>query len=193
MNKLFMVIIGLLALSGCGSNNSGNHLMNQQQANVDKQAALTVGFPNITNFAEKREYKLIYELRDHMFPTITYMKGYHGHLHKMCDSIGYGIPYSTQYSNPERTRWIGGTGGRWKTLPQADPNGLFSPPESAATWILCYDKSTKQVEPVYAEPDIVVSQFPLDNVAKKDAAAQVIHLTKQQIVQAVMSMNRPVN
>jgi hypothetical protein len=165
--------------------------MNVQQENVDKEAALKDGYPNIINFAEKAEYKLIYQLRDHMFPTITYVKGMHGHLHKMCDSIGYGIPYSTQYTNPDRIRWNGESQSH--VLPQADPNGLFSPPESAATWILCYDPQTKQVEPVYSEPDIVVSQFPLDNVAKKDASTTVIHLSRQQIVKAVEAMGNPVH
>ncbi|MHB1952348.1 MAG: hypothetical protein ACYCOU_01250 [Sulfobacillus sp.] len=175
---------GLIFLAACSGPPSGNHLINQQQRNVDKQAALTVGFPNITNFAEKRELKLIYELRDHMFPTITYLKGFHGHLHKMCDSIGYGIPYSTQYSNPLRVH--DNLDQHQAVLPQADPNGLYSAPESAATWVLCYDPQTKQVEPVYAEPDVVVSQFPLDNVAKPGA---VIHLTGKQITAAVQAMS----
>lgn len=185
--RIIFLAVSVLSLAGCSGRNSGNHIINQQQRNIDREAAYKVGFPNITNFAEKREYKLIYELRDHMFPTITYLKGFHGHLHKMCDSIGYGIPYSTQYSNPDRIRWAGNT-GRSHVLPQADPNGLFSPSSSAATWILCYDPQTKQVEPVYSEPNIVVSQFPLDNVAKKRAP---IHLTQQQIHSAVAAMAHP--
>ena len=188
--KALVIAACVLALAGCGDNNSGNHIINQQQRNVDKEAAYKVGFPNITNFAEKREYKLIYELRDHMFPTITYMKGFHGHLHKVCDSIGYGIPYSTQYSNPDRVRYVHSNFIHQATLPQADPNGLYSAPESAATWVLCYDPQTKQVEPVYAESNITVSQFPLDNVAKKSTNV-VIHLSKQQIVQAVEHMGNP--
>lgn len=186
MQKLAVAILALGLLAGCSGSHSGNHLMNQQQRNVDKEAAYKVGFPNITNFAEKREYKLIYELRDHMFPTITYMKGFHGHLHKMCDSIGYGIPYATQYTNPDRIRWAGT--GRSHVLPQADPNGLFSPPTANATWILCYDPQTKNVEPVYSEPNIVVSQFPLDNVAHKE---KPIVLSKAQIAHAVANMAQP--
>ena len=46
---------------------------------------------------------------------------------------------------------------------------------------------------MYSEPDIVVSQFPLDNVHKKDVASNVvIHLSKQQILQAVEKMGSPV-
>lgn len=185
MKKLALFTAVSLSLVGCQGSTSGNHLINQQQRNVDKQSAYKVGFPNITNFVEKREYKLIYELRDHMFPTITYVMGFHGHLHKMCDSIGYGIPYATQYSNPDRTHW---NDGNPTVLPQADPNGLFSPASTHATWILCYDPQTKQVEPVYSEPNIVVSQFPLDNVAQKRAP---IHLTRHQIQKAIAAMGQP--
>ncbi|MBU2765008.1 hypothetical protein HAP94_02070 [Acidithiobacillus ferrivorans] len=185
------VFMGLLALAGCkGENPSGNAIINQQQKVVDKQSALSVGFPNIVNFQEKRDLKLIYELRDQTFTTITYLKGMHGHLHKMCDSIGYGIPYSTQYSNPDRVHWTRGNDP--VVLPQADPNGLFSPPESAATWILCLDPQTDQVEPVYSEPNIVVSQFPLtDDTAKGSVAGKAIHLTAKQIAQAVDRMGSP--
>jgi hypothetical protein len=187
---MLAVIIGV---AGCKQQDSGNHLINKAQENVDAQSARVVGFPNIVNFQEKREYKLIYELRDRTFTTITYLKGRGGHLHKMCDSIGYGIPYSTQYSNPERARWEGGnTNYSLKVLPQADPNGLYSAPESAATWILCYDPSTKQVEPVYSESNIIVSQFPLtDDTSKDSTIGAPIHLTAAQIASAIQQMVKP--
>jgi hypothetical protein len=46
------------------------------------------------------------------------------------------------------------------TLPQPEPNGLFMPPDSEATWIMCSDGSGG-VRPVYSEPRLVVSPFPL--------------------------------
>ena len=187
---LGLTITLVMPLAGCGQRDSGNAITNRQQSVVDKQAALEVGFPNITNFQEKRELKLIYELRDKTFTTITYLKGMHGHLHKMCDSVGYGIPYSTEYSNPEKVHWAGNT--RVIALPQADPNGLYSAPDAAATWILCLDPKTQQVEPVYSEPDIVVSQFPLtDDTAKDSAVGQAIKLTPAQVAEAVARMGKP--
>jgi hypothetical protein len=192
-NKVYSVVLATLfagSIAGCNNSNTGNAITNHQQAVVDKQSALEVGFPNIINFQEKRELKLIYELRDKTFTTITYLKGMHGHLHKMCDSVGYGIPYSTQYSNPDRIRWA--NNNQSNVLPQADPNGLFSAPDAAATWILCFDPKTKQVEPVYAEPDIIVSQFPLtDDTAKDSAVGKAITLTPAQIAEAVNHMGKP--
>ncbi|MHB1665838.1 hypothetical protein [Thiomonas sp.] len=189
------LFLAALSLAGCKGPTRprplwGSAVINQQQKVVDKQSALSVGSPNIVNFQEKRGLKLIYELRGQTFTTITYLKGMHGHLHKMCDSIGYGIPYSTQYSNPERARWYHTRIG-WRAAP-GRPQGLFSPPESNATWILCLDPQTDQVEPVYSEPNIVVSQFPLtDDTVKDSSAGRTIHLTRKQIDEAVARMGRP--
>jgi hypothetical protein len=46
-------------------------------------------------------------------------------------------------------------------LPQADPNGLFMPTSSSATWLMMIDPKTNKPRPVYVEPEIVVSPFPL--------------------------------
>jgi hypothetical protein len=46
-------------------------------------------------------------------------------------------------------------------LPQADPNGLFSPASAEGTWILMKDPNGKEVKPVYIEPRIIVSPFKL--------------------------------
>jgi hypothetical protein len=69
-------------------------------------------------------------------------------------SVGYGIPYATEYTNPMK---FVGTGA---TVPQADPNGLFSPTNAEGTWILMVTPKG-DVKPVYFEPRIVVSPFPL--------------------------------
>jgi hypothetical protein len=53
----------------------------------------------------------------------------------LCNSIGYGLPAATQYTNPEKYEYTG------TTLPQADPNGLFSPDSAEGTWVMCSDPS----------------------------------------------------
>ncbi|MCY4626340.1 MAG: hypothetical protein OXE58_02075, partial [Acidobacteria bacterium] len=77
-----------------------------------------------------------------------------GRLWHVCDSIGYGMPFSAQYSNPERSI----SGGR--TLPQPEPNGLWPPTSTSATWVVCASPGGA-FEPVYVEPEITVSPFPL--------------------------------
>ena len=97
---------------------------------------------------------------ENMNPTIV--RGFTargGKLTYVGQTIGYGIPYATQYTNPQKVERYGGSG--WITLPQADPNGLFSPASAEGTWILMKDPNSSKVEPVYIEPRILTSPFPL--------------------------------
>ncbi len=48
-------------------------------------------------------------------------------------------------------------------IPQADPNGLYMPTSSSATWLILIDPVTKKARPAYFEPEIVVSAFKLKN------------------------------
>lgn len=65
-----------------------------------------------------------------------------------CVGAGLPIPYSTQLSNPE-VRVYGYEGGTI-SLPQPEPNGLYTPDDAAATLIPCYNADGK-VSPVYEE------------------------------------------
>lgn len=76
-------------------------------------------------------------------------------------SIGYGMPYATQFSNPQKVVYEGGYQQSFGTLPQAEPNGLYMPPDAHGTWIMLYNAETKQADPVYVEPDVIVSPFRL--------------------------------
>ena len=87
----------------------------------------------------------------------AYIKSdYQGKLFFIGKCVGYGIPFSAQYTNPERYEINGAT------LPQPDPNGLFMPTSSSATWLMMIDPKTNKPRPVYIEPEIVVSPFPLN-------------------------------
>lgn len=46
-------------------------------------------------------------------------------------------------------------------LPQADPNGLFSPAPAEGTWVLLKDPNGTDTKPVDIEPRIAVSPFKL--------------------------------
>jgi hypothetical protein len=124
------------------------------------QAVQSVGLPAITNFQEKRVLKQIMELRDTKISTITYLIDWNAKLHKLCDSIGYGIPYATQYTNPSMFMYR--LSGNAAVLPQADPNGLYSPAAADGTWVLCLNPETKEVTPMYVEPHVIVSTFALN-------------------------------
>ncbi len=121
-----------------------------------------VGLPNITNFQQKKLMKMIMEecdkeslicyayLQSEMTGKLVYIGKY----------LGYGIPFSAQFTNPEKIAYKQHNVGA-VTLPQADPNGLFMPTSSSATWLLMVD-DTNTPRVVYLEPSIVVSPFKLN-------------------------------
>ena len=163
MRKLVVMLIMGLGFIGCDKQApTGDDIMNAQQRQTDRQAALAVGPPAIVNFQEKRTLKQIYELRDTQLSTVTYIVDRYGKTHKICDSVGYGIPYATQYTNPSKIDYNRGQDGGNIAIPQADPNGLFSPASAEGTWVLCLNPKDKKVVPIYIEPRIIVSPFALN-------------------------------
>jgi hypothetical protein len=164
MNKIFALTTlaaASLALAGCELPESSDSLQNQKQEQLSKASVQSVGLPAIVNFQEKRILKDILELRDRAdLRTYTYVTDMNGRLHKRCDSIGYGIPYATQYTNPQKVEY---QGDRHAVLPQADPNGLFSPASAEGTWILCKVPGSDKASPTYIEDRVTVSTFPLEN------------------------------
>ena len=155
----FVAILGMSVLmTACDQQPTSTQIERKKQEELSLQAVTSVGMPAITNFAEKRMFKDILELRDKNTPTVTYLVGMNNQLTKVCDSIGFGLPYATQYTNPQR---ISGDGHGYVTLPQADPNGLYSPASADGTWVLCVDHKDGKAKPVYIEPRILVSPFPI--------------------------------
>jgi hypothetical protein len=160
MNKLLLVLPFIFALAACDApRETSTQIERKKQEELSLQAVQSVGMPAITNFAEKRMFKDILELRDRSAPTTTYLVGMNNQLTKLCDSVGYGLPYATQYTNPQRIAYDSGHGS--VTLPQADPNGLYSPASAEGTWVLCVDHKDGKAKPIYVEPRIIVSPIAL--------------------------------
>ena len=158
MKKVLLVLPIVALLTACLEKTS-TQIEFKKQEEMSMQAVTQVGMPAIVNFAEKRMMKDILELRDKNTPTITYLVGMNNQLSKVCDSIGYGLPYATQYTNPSRV--TGGGSGGYAVIPQADPNGLYSPPSADGTWVLCVDHKDNKPKPIFIEPRIIVSPFAL--------------------------------
>lgn len=152
-----IVIFTLFTLAGCetGTDSKQAQKTELMMAEIDRQ----VGLPNIINYQQKKLMKMVYELCDKEdLITYAYIKSdYQGKLMFIGKCIGFGIPFSAQYTNPERVV----TQRSGITLPQPDPNGLFMPTSSSATWLMMIDPKTNEPRPVYIEPEIVVSPFPL--------------------------------
>jgi hypothetical protein len=163
MKKYLMFAAALaigISLTGCADHRQSSDAIQQgQQESILAEATAEVGMPAITNFRERKLLKEIMELRDQDgLVTYTYLYAeVSGKLVFLCNSIGYGIPAATQYTNPEKV--IHPYSGVAMTLAQADPNGLFSPASAEGTWVMCSDPDGGKTRPTYIEPRILVSTY----------------------------------
>lgn len=138
-----------------------------------EQGSVTVGYPAIINWAEKKNLRMIYELRDNpKLVTWSYITDLNGKLHNACDgsnSIGYPIPYSTQYTASKamvarRAQYPDGTAtADWKAYEadQPEPNGLYMPSSAEATWVMCFNPVTKAIEATYFEDRVRAYQHKI--------------------------------
>lgn len=155
-------LILAMVLMACGNKPpKSDSLQRAAQEKILAEGTSQVGMPAIKNFRERKLLKDIIELRDQSgLITFTYLQSeMTGKLVFLGESVGYGIPAATQFTSPEKpeTYGQGGIAG----LPQADPNGLFSPSSAEGTWVMLKDPNGPDVKPLYVEPRIVVSPFRL--------------------------------
>lgn len=153
-----IMAVPLLLVMSCSDTDTD---MKKETERAMVEASRKVGYPAVNNFQEKKLMKMVYELRDRE-DLICYaylVNEYTGKVGQFLGkSIGYGLPYSTQFSNPEKRVRAS------YNIPQPEPNGLFMPEGLAATWLLLIDPETGEPRPVYVEPSIIVSPFPLHKV-----------------------------
>jgi len=160
MKKLIylgVILLAFVLMSNSGCEQSSNSLLAEKQEQIMQEANRQVGMPAIVNFQERKLMKAILELRDqenlicyaYIVPEMTGKPVFLGKC------IGYGLPYSTQYTNPEKTTGAG------YSLPQADPNGLFMPQSADGTWLMMIDPKTNEPHPIYCEPKVLISPFKL--------------------------------
>ena len=164
--KTAIAIASLAALSvsltGCiETTPTSDEVQRSQQERILKEGTAQTGMPAIKNFRERKLLKQIIEMRDQDgLVTYTYtVPETTGRPVFLCNSIGYGLPAATQYTSPDKIDYYSSGS---VTLPQADPNGLFSPESAEGTWVMCTDPSgSGKTRPVYVEPRIIVSPFKL--------------------------------
>lgn len=148
-----IVILSFLSLFACENSDEIEATKLEKKM---KEANRQVGQPAINNYREKKQLKMLYELRDKenlicycYIITITGKKVFLGKC------IGFGLPYSVQFTNPKKFVYQ----GSYKLMPQSEPNGLFMPDGLSATWVMLIDPKTKKARPVYIENEIIISPF----------------------------------
>ena len=97
-----------------------------------------------------------------------------------CPSLGYPVPYSTQITNPHtaervvlgyRQNEYGSAHTEAVVVDQAEPNGLFPPPSSEATWVPCVSDGG-QLQPQYVEDRVSTFAYPV----QEDAHGRLVRL-----------------
>jgi len=130
--------------------------MEKQTEQLMSDMNAQIGMPEIINYYERKMAKEIFELRDDSrLITYAYTQTLEGRFIFIGECVGFGLPYSVQYTNPEKAEYRG------YSLPQADPNGLFMPDGLSATWLMYINPDTGNREAIYMEPTITVTQSKL--------------------------------
>nr|BDD46336.1 hypothetical protein 5 [Micrococcaceae bacterium] len=162
LKKLIVLFtVAMLLLVGCEEAPSADTKNQKKTEEIMQEIDRQVGMPRITNYQEKKLAKEIFELRDRSdLITYAYTQNLDGQYVYLGKAIGFGLPYSVQYTNPERIADRSTSYG-YITLPQADPNGLFMPDGLSATWLMLINEETGEPEIIYTEPSIVVTQSKL--------------------------------
>lgn len=172
-NICLVIVFGIFISSfGCGmSEREQSADLKQTKASEDmfSEAQRQIGMPNIKNFQQRKMLKWIFELADNAdLVTYSYIKAdMTGKLIFIGKTLGYGVPFSAQFTNPEKV--VQGDleiGDNYNGLhlmkkPQADPNGLFMPTSSSATWVIMIHPETGKPVVDYWEPELVTKTFPM--------------------------------
>lgn len=183
MKKLVICLMALIltfsTLIACAPNQTASDIQRERQEKQVKEGAAQTGIPSIVNFREAKLAKMLYEQRDQAILTYTYLENMiptpipgktalGGKFSFVCESVGYPLPYSVQFTAPEavQTYNLTNTGGGQRyygaeRLPQPEPNGLYSPSSSEASWVMCKFPGQKDVIPFYIESRASVSQIKL--------------------------------
>ena len=154
-----LAVVLVVCLTGCDGDNADSEKYYTEQ--LMQQMTDEIGMPEITNFYEKKMAKEIYELRDdsNLICYAYSRSSYSGKFVYLGQCKGYGLPYSTQYTNPEV--FEGGSSDYAHTIRQADPNGLYSGDGLSSTWLYLIDEKTGESVITYIESQITVTQYKL--------------------------------
>ncbi|MBI4137307.1 hypothetical protein HY469_04560 [Candidatus Roizmanbacteria bacterium] len=152
---LVVLIAAAITLAACESADT------QEERVVNDQQSVYIKSQPVPFFEWSLERHLMIELytaRNNAVATFSLTwDSFRGKISWSCPSIGYPIPGGTQLTNPEKYQYNG------TTLPQAEPNGLFSPQTAAGTYVMCVNEDGT-VSPVFVEDNVRTFPQPMMEV-----------------------------
>ena len=174
--KILLTVLLIVAMISAVACTTVTETVSQQESKAVNDAMTEmnnqVGMPFIDDFYEKKMAKQIFELRDNAnLITYAYMVNLEGQYVYLGRCMGFGLPYSTQYTNPNKIVDYRGRNVASKessiyyegnqVVAQADPNGLYMPTSSSATWLMLINEESGEPEVIYVESEITVTQSKL--------------------------------
>lgn len=173
MNRILL----LLSLVGC---DSASQQVQERQL-VDRQQRVYLDNQPVPAYdfsLERARITELYNARMRATQTWSVWRSMTGMIEGDCPSSGYPLPYGVQLTSPESSQWIGtSTTGHFSTLPQAEPNGLFTNGiTSEATWVPCIVDGA--ISPMYVETKVTTYPYPVQvdyatGLVTRDGAATV--------------------
>lgn len=168
MKKLLGFCALALVCGGCEQYNSSD---NRELVDIERQQEIYTKNQPPPFFEWSFERHLmtkLYEARNNAVTTYSYLQSpYTGKIMSECTSLGYPIPATTQLTNPQKLSLIELRNGYAQAiLPQAEPNGMYTPSSTSATWVMCLGPDGR-VEPAYWEGNVSTYPRPMEEVNGK--------------------------
>ena len=137
------LVVVLALLAGCSSRTTAQYAESEQLSLGTSSIVQNQPVPNLGGYSLERDLlSQLILLRNEKLTTYTYMFQF-GTLVEICPSMGYPFPYATQLTAPE-VYYMNGV-----TIPQSEPNTLYSPTSADASWVMCVRNG--QLIPEYFE------------------------------------------
>jgi len=151
MKYLYLLLFPLL-LASC-EQDTANRLEREQVNRSQEGLVRNQPAPTFDWSLERHLMTQLFRARNSQTLTYTYVFNRNGGLLFSCESLGFPIPATTQLTNPQTVVYNnGGT-----AIPQAEPNGLYAPPDTDGTFVMCLGEGSGTVEPVYIEDPVITT------------------------------------
>lgn len=166
----FIVFGGIFFIMGCEQSKNQELVDKKTVQEQQSQYAKAQPIPRYDWSLERDLVIKLYNLRNQKVSTHSVWRSDYGMVEGDCTSMGYGIPYDTSLTNP-----LQATGSRVYSLMsigQAEPNGVFSSTNTAATWVMCIGQ-TGFIEPHYIESKVTVYPYEVEVDYKSNRVTRV--------------------
>jgi len=174
--KKILLIISLVCIIGLISGCTLENADEIESERVEEQQNIYINSQPIPAFdwsLERHIFIELYKARNDAVQTHSYIRNWQGEIIFHCKSIGFPLPANMQLTNPERNMCDFNCDGN--TIPQAEPNGLFTSPSSVGTYVFCIN-SDGTISPSYFEAEVETHLSPLNknsNTLKEDGKLKI--------------------